>query len=245
MWWVAMELFAYVCSIIEKLDAAKTADEVLREVSFAASHFNLDRFIIAGVPAPGGRLAPYVLLNHWPAGWYERYNESDYLHVDPVIKKLRNTTAPVVWSDAPYDRREDKPAAAVMNEAREFSLNNGLSIPIYTLSGDQAAVSFGGTHFELSKSDQKALYLIGIYAHNKVAALRSNERRTKKTPKLSPREIEILQWTAAGLTTGAIGDRLKIGDTTVQTHIARICVKLDCRTRTQAVAEAMRAKIIR
>ncbi len=40
-----------------------------------------------------------------------------------------------------------------LTEAREFSLNIGLSVPIYALSGDQAAVSFGGRHFELRKAD--------------------------------------------------------------------------------------------
>ena len=37
--------------------------------------------------------------------------------------------------------------------ARECSLNNGLSVPIYISSGDQAAGSFGGRYVELSNAD--------------------------------------------------------------------------------------------
>src|ERR1700685_2318386 len=153
------------------MDAARPPEAVLKELASAARHFCLEHFIVAGVPAPGKHLAPYVIINNWPRGWYERYNSLDYLHVDPVIRKLRSSTAPVIWSEAPYDPSADKRAHAVMTEARDFSLKKGMSVPIYTLTGDQAAVSFGGEHFELSSEDQKALYLIAIYAHNKARGL--------------------------------------------------------------------------
>jgi len=238
-----MEQFAYAYSVIEKIERAKTSAAVLNAVALAARHFGLDRFIIAGVPAPGKHLEPYVLLNHWPQGWFERYNGQDYLHVDPVIRKLRTTTSPVVWTDAPYDPSTDKIGHAVMTEAREFSLRNGLSVPIYTLSGDQAAVSFGGPHFELSDADQKALYLIAIYAHNKARGI-SAQSGPQPKPKLSHREREILQWTAAGLSSHDIAERLHIGYVSVETYVRRACRKLDSACRTQAVAEAIRAKII-
>jgi len=238
-----MEQFAFAYTVIERIERAGTTTEVLNEVARAAHHFGLDHFIVAGVPAPGKHLEPYVLMNNWPKGWYERYNGRDYLHVDPVIRKLRTTTSPVVWTDAPYDPSSDKKGHAVMREAREFSLNNGLSVPIYTLSGDQAAFSFGGAHFELSTPDQKALYLIAIYAHNKARGLRAITKPSN-APKLSPRETEILQWVASGLTSADIADRLHIGYNTVETHVLNACRKLDSASRTQAVAEAIRFHLI-
>lgn len=237
------ERFGYAYSVIERVERAQTATVVLNEVARAARHFGLEHFIIAGVPAPGKRLEPYVLMHNWPRGWYERYTSRGYLHVDPVIRKLRTTTVPVVWSDAPYDPAADRSGHAVMTEAREFSLNNGLSVPIYTLSGDQAAVSFGGRHFELSDADQKVLHLIAIYAHNKAATLRPTVKRAK-IAKLSPREIEILQWVAAGLSSRDISERLDIAYTTVETHVENACRKLDAACRVQAVAEAIRARLI-
>jgi LuxR family quorum sensing-dependent transcriptional regulator len=238
-----VEQFAFAYAVIERISRAKTTTEVLREISLASRHFGLEHFIVAGVPAPGKKLAPYVLLNHWPRDWYERYNGRDYLHVDPVIRKLRSTTAPVVWSDVSYDPSSDKTAHAVMTEARDFSLRKGMSVPIYTLSGDQAAFSFGGTHFELSSADQKALYLIAIYGHNKARGLHS-QTKTSVRPRLSRRETEILQWTAAGLGSGDIADRLDLSYATVETYIKRACWKLDASCRTQAVAEAIRTGLI-
>jgi LuxR family quorum sensing-dependent transcriptional regulator len=238
-----MEQFAYAYSVIERVERAQTATVVLNEIAHAARHFGLEHVIVAGIPAPGKRLEPYILMHNWPPGWYARYNERGYLHLDPVIRKLRTTTMPVVWSEAPYDPSSDKSGHAVMTEAREFSLNNGLSIPIYTLSGDQAAVSFGGRHFELGNADQKALHLIAIYAHNRAATLRSGVRNFRHR-KLSPREIEILRWVAAGFSSRDISERLNIAYTTVETHIQHACRKLDSAGRTQAVAEAIRTRLI-
>lgn len=238
-----MEHFAYAYSVIERIEQARTPTLVLREVAHAARHFGLEHVIVAGIPAPGKQLEPFILMHNWPQGWYQRYNDRGYLHLDPVIRKLRTTTMPVVWSTAPYDPSSDTSGHAVMSEAREFALNNGLSVPIYTLSGDQAAVSFGGRHFEIDSADQKALHLIAIYAHNKAATLRSGVKH-QRDRKLSAREIEVLQWVAAGLSSRQISERLGIGYTTVETHVAHACRKLDAASRIQAVAEAIRARLI-
>jgi LuxR family transcriptional regulator, quorum-sensing system regulator BjaR1 len=238
-----MDHFAYALSIIERIERARTQTLVLHEVAHAARHFGLEHVIAAGIPAPGKRLEPYVLMHNWPRGWYDRYNDRGYLHLDPVIRKLRRTTMPVVWSSAPYDPSCDTSGHAVMVEAREFSLNNGLSVPIYTLSGDQAAVSFGGARFDLSDADQKALHLIAIYAHSKAAALRT-AGHGQHHHRLSARETEVLQWVAAGLSSQEISERLGIAHSTVETHVAHACRKLDVVSRIQAVAEAIRARLI-
>jgi len=241
-----MDRGSFAFSWIAAIDKAATPAAVLAELARAGRFYGLDRTIVASFPAPPKKLEPYIQIHNWPKGWYDRYTSHDYLHSDPVIRKLRSTLTPVVWSEAPYDPSVDKGAYLVMNEAREFKLRNGLSVPIYTLSGDQAGVSFGGEHFELSEEDKAALHLIAIYGHGRVSALRRPRGGDsgKKIARLSPREIEILQWVAAGRTSADIGDRLHIGYETVETYIKRACVKLDAASRTQAVAEALRAHLI-
>jgi LuxR family quorum sensing-dependent transcriptional regulator len=241
-----MEQFAFAYSIIERIERAKATALVLNEVAHAARHFGLEHFIIAGIPAPGRDVAPYVLMHNWPHGWYDRYITGDYVQVDPVVRKLRTTTSPVIWSEAPYDPAVDKSAHAVMTEARELSLNDGLAIPLHTPSGDQAVVSFGGGNFQRGDADHKALHLVALYAYSKAATLRTNGAAAKagKNPRLSPRETEIVQWVAAGLSSSDISERLHISYNTVETHVANACRKLDSACRTQAVAEAIRAGLI-
>jgi LuxR family quorum sensing-dependent transcriptional regulator len=241
-----MDRVSFAFSWIADIDRAKTPAAVLLELARAGRHFGLERTIVASFPAAPKRLEPYIQIHNWPRGWYERYNSEDYVHCDPVIRKLRSTLKPVVWNEAPYDHTSEKRANLVMNEAREFRLRNGLSVPIYTLSGDQAGVSFGGDHFELGEEDKAALHMIAIYGHGRVSALRRPRSGGggKRPARLSPREREILQWVAAGKTSADIGDMLHIGYQSVETYIKRACVKLDAISRTQAVVEAMRARLI-
>jgi DNA-binding NarL/FixJ family response regulator len=58
---------------------------------------------------------------------------------------------------------------------------------------------------------------------------------------LSPREVEILQLVARGLTDAEIAGLIKISPRTVQRHITNILNKLNCRNRSHAVAQVIGA----
>ena len=62
---------------------------------------------------------------------------------------------------------------------------------------------------------------------------------------LSPRELEILQAVARGLSNKEIGRRLYVSEATVKTHLLRIFSKLGVDDRTAAVTIALERGIIR
>lgn len=57
-------------------------------------------------------------------------------------------------------------------------------------------------------------------------------------PSLSPRERECLLWVQAGHSTKQIGDRLMLGDATVNEYVGGAVRKLDASNRVQAAARA-------
>jgi DNA-binding CsgD family transcriptional regulator len=61
---------------------------------------------------------------------------------------------------------------------------------------------------------------------------------------ITPRELEILELIAAGLSTREIAGRLFVSENTVKTHTSRLFDKLNARRRTQAVQIAKAAGII-
>ena len=63
-------------------------------------------------------------------------------------------------------------------------------------------------------------------------------------PVLTTRELEVLQLLAEGLSHEAIASRLEIGSETVRTHARKAAGRLGARTRTQAVASAIRLGLI-
>jgi DNA-binding NarL/FixJ family response regulator len=61
---------------------------------------------------------------------------------------------------------------------------------------------------------------------------------------LSPREIEVLEQLAEGLSSKEIGAMLHISAATVNFHLGRIYQKLDVQSQTGAVAKALRSDLI-
>ena len=61
---------------------------------------------------------------------------------------------------------------------------------------------------------------------------------------ITPRELEILEAMAAGLSNREIAERLFVSENTVKTHAARVFDKLSARRRTQAIQLAKEAGLI-
>lgn len=61
---------------------------------------------------------------------------------------------------------------------------------------------------------------------------------------LTPREVEVLRLLADGLSHEEIGRQLEIGPETVRTHARKAADRLGARTRTQAVAKAIRLGLL-
>ena len=64
-------------------------------------------------------------------------------------------------------------------------------------------------------------------------------------PALSSREIEVLNWIAAGKSNKEIAAQLFISEGTVKTHVLSIHEKLGVGDRTEAVVKAIKRGILR
>ncbi len=70
---------------------------------------------------------------------------------------------------------------------------------------------------------------------------------TEQTPgldELTPRELEVFQLLATGMSNNEIAAKLVVGETTIKTHVTRILMKLGVRDRVQAVVRAYETGIV-
>ncbi len=61
---------------------------------------------------------------------------------------------------------------------------------------------------------------------------------------ITPRELEILELIASGLSNKEIADRAFVSENTVKTHSSRVFEKLNVRRRTQAVQQGKALRLI-
>ncbi|NIX76984.1 helix-turn-helix transcriptional regulator [Microvirga terricola] len=226
-----------VFEFVEACESFKSVDEVLSALRTRADDLGFAHFIVTGLPLPNRPLEPLVLLNSWPAGWFDRYISRDYFRVDPIGQQALATSTPFKWGHA-AERGERVSARTMMGEAVEFGLTDGFCVPIYTATGWQSAISFASPHrLDMGPRDLAAAHLLAITAHGRLRVLLGEERLIRQ--RLTPREREVLTWAAAGKSAWETSCILSISEATVITHLDNVRRKLNVANTTQAVAVAL------
>jgi DNA-binding NarL/FixJ family response regulator len=166
------------------------------------------------------RLEPTVLV----AGL--RDDDPETFRVVATAKALRDDLHVLVVADGAtvIDLRE-----AVIAGVDSFLLT---SAPVEELRDAVARTARG----ERIVSPSIAMQLAGTWRQ---------EPRDAGASALTPRELEVLQLLAEGLTNQQVGSRLGLSARTVKTHVQNLLVKLDVPDRTGAVARAFRLGLIR
>lgn len=226
---------------VERLQSLKNYDDICREIVTELKWFGFTCVTILEMPGPGQDPFSGVLFNNRPQEYVDRYVEKNYFVRDPVAAELRNTVDSYSWSDIRKRRDLTKAETNIIDEAREFDVRDGLSVPIVTLSGSLSVFSPCGYEPDLSQRARSAVEIIGIYSYETLKrSLIRNQRDDHAHTPLTPREREIMQWVAAGKSDSEIGDILSISTTTVTSHVENSKLKLDAFKRTYAIVQAIR-----
>ncbi len=182
---------------------------------------------------------------NYPDEWKLHYMKRGLHRVDPTLHKSALSIAPVDWSRFEHDEK----FKAVFFAASDFGLpNQGITVPVRGPFGDRGllSVTFNGSDSAWEKHKTRIiadLQHAAVHIHD--AVMRSDVfARAMRRPKLSSREIEVLQWVAAGKTYQDIGEILNISDRTVEVHLRSSRDKLGALTTVQAVGRAIGMKII-
>ncbi|MEX6505809.1 LuxR family transcriptional regulator [Jiella sp. M17.18] len=237
----AEEMFRFVESVQHLEDRGAISDQLLR----SARSFGLMNFGISGLPDKGEKIDPYVLLCGWPEEWFARYAERGYVHADPVIARTRETDTPFTWSEAIGQRALTPSERRTMDEASEFRMMDGFTVPIHSIHGLSAIVTFGAEKVQLGEKERGALHMIAIYAHNRLRTLPSGGGTDNgKRSKLTMRERDCVLWCAQGKTNWEISAILGLSERTIEAYLKNAGVKLGTVNRAHLVAESIRRGVI-
>ena len=131
----------------------------------------------------------------------------------------------------------------------------GTAVLLYTGYGDRAllteALDAGVAGFVLKEAPMDDLLRAvkdvaagTTYVDPVLAGTLAASSVGSQLPQLTQRERDVLRLLADGLSNEEIGKRLFISAETVRTHVRKAMDKLDADTRTQAVARALRDRLI-
>lgn len=231
-------------AFIAAIDRAASPDAVSETVLSVVQPFGFSRVFAGIIPLPGMSMQQQVanvVLHRWPEQWSQRYFSQGYLFEDPTIHRVTTSTEPFLWSELEEAYRDHPSAKRIMGEAKEFSLGFGFTVPMLTLDGQSAGFSIASDRGELPPHLRGRLQLLAMYSFGRALSI-ANEPTTIK---LTRREADVLQWIAEGKSDWEISKILHVSEHLVDKMARQIRVKFGAATRTQAVAQALRQRIIR
>lgn len=238
---VRRSAFEEIDRFISDMDRAVDLDQILAILKHQVHRLGFENFTYWLIwPSEGARKPLY--LSSYPAEWTDYYVKSDFKSHDIIANRSATSFRPFLWSDL---RREKltKLQRPVFDDAIAFGLRAGGNIPIHGPGNAKATFTVSNDcsdlQFEiLFTAKRHELQLIATYTHEKIMLL-GLDRTPPTNCRLTPREIEVLTWSAKGKTQWEIGEILHISEETVRKHVSAICQRLGATNKTQATVVAV------
>lgn len=219
---------------IEKSDGLPPIKEAVRAV---AQPLGYDRFVMFSAPPSRDELVDKI---YWMEGdWFGDgtiVDSETYLRRCPVTRHALDADEPFFWTKTITERGEKY---RVVRTPRGAGIH-GLQVPIFGRTGLEGAMSFGGERIDASAQTRLVLTLLGTAAFRSARRL-IEAREQDVAGNLSPREREVLRWTAAGRRQADIAETLGLSERTVENHLRRARLRLGATTTAQAVRTAIRS----
>lgn len=210
---------------IEGLDRLDTPEAVLDTMLRVVSRFGFEWLAFTGIlPKPGETLDDLILAHHSPDGLHDLYTTRDYVRVDPNMRRALRSSSPFDWTWEDYGDEYGPRSTEVMRVLAEHTMERGFFVPVHGAGGYEAAVAMAGTDVDLAAEAKPGLHLMSLYAFERVRQLLGG--RPEGKPPLTPREREVLAWSAQGKSAWEIGTILSVGKRTVDEHAQTAMRKL-------------------
>lgn len=187
-------------------------------------------------------LADNLITTNWPEELIRKYEQTDMFRASRIIQGLKKTILPVFADSLLFARaRENGVKSTLLGIFYDPGFRKTIGLSLHDAHGVQYMVMLSGNQEIETDADLSHLLFDIMKALDLYAANIEVERADVH---LADREIQCLQWAAAGKTSEEIAVILEISSHTVNAYLQTAIKKLDCVTRVQAVARAVRLRLI-
>jgi DNA-binding CsgD family transcriptional regulator len=182
-----------------------------------------------------------------PIEWVIRYDQMDYIEVDPRVLKTRDSRIPILW-DAATEHGKDERTDAFLDDAAGHCIASGLAMEFNDSRFLRGVLALNSSNPRLDPVSRSAIashigdiLLLGAYFHEifRKGVIERGLPPISRGAPLSRRQRECLELAARGLTTVDIAAKLNITVRTAQFHFDNIRSKLGAANRQEAIAKAI------
>jgi DNA-binding CsgD family transcriptional regulator len=195
-------------------------------------------YVAYGFQAPYPVTQPKIIMfNNYSRSWQEHYSNAGYLFTDPTVIHGRKSQQPLLWSDQTFASNP-----LLWSDVRDYGFKAGWAQSRIECNGAGSLLTLSRrcesiTDYELQAKESYMRWLVQV-AH--VSLSRSiMEKDILKPASLTPREREVMQWTADGKSAQDIADILILSKSAVDFHLSNSIKKLNCPNKVSAVARCV------
>ncbi len=224
--------------------SVRTEYEILHLMRRLIACFGYSHFMVARLPmAEEQRFAECLVLSNWPAELVRQFDAAAIFPGSPLAERLRRTKLPVTGGVELLQAAERSDGRGVIRQLQpDPEMARHFAVLLHTTSGDPFVAVLSGRREEPAGAERAMIYLALVQVFECLE--RTFEAGSVIREKLSSREIECLRWAAAGKSSDEIAIILGISAYTVASYFKSATRKLDAVNRMQAIARAMRMKLI-
>jgi LuxR family transcriptional regulator, quorum-sensing system regulator BjaR1 len=236
---------ARVESLIADVASFKTQFDVFRFMKRVTELYGARAFMVLNMPSSTAHdLGSSSIITNWPSDLLTEFDQVALLSGSPVLAHLRRSSIPLRFDIDDIALQRD-PRSGEVSKAlfSRFRMNRGAYFPVHDATGARGAISFIGDREPFTASEMIELCFLAVHVFNRLAEIR--EMDSRNSDMLTERELDCLNWTAAGKTSVEIAEILTLSEHTINHYLNRATKKLDAVNRTQAVAKALRLGLIK
>jgi len=229
-------------ALLKSPSALATQYDIVRFLRKVTEIYGMRAFLVTRMPGMTTHtLQSTSVISSWPTDLMARYDQASLIAGSPVLTRLRASTVPfTVDLDTTADVSDRRPEVLALMTAH--NMQRFAVFPVADPEGQRGVVSFYGDRPILNEQEMMELSLLSIHIFDRLYQISRSSQKPGEG--LTEREIDCLNWTAAGKTSAEISEILGLSEHTVNHYLNRATRKLDTVNRTQAVAKALRTGII-
>lgn len=166
---------------------------------------------------------------------------------DPVMQHMKRSSLPIVWGVESY--QHDPSLRATYEVMSSFGMKNGVCLALHLPDDKHQILGFERSDPIAADPSYRTMLMAGVqlFATHYYEAYRRicSVNKTAARPKLTRREIDVLQWSFLGKTAWEVGQILSISESTVAKHAMSAAQKLGANGKAAASAMALKLGLIR